>query len=66
LIFVELGMTLRAAFDLGPVTLVSSFGPALRWNRDPATRIQPDGSSDKVYLSVPFQAGIALPGRRRQ
>lgn len=66
LTFVELSTTLRVALDLGPVTLVTSIGPALRLNHDPATKLQPDGSSDKVHLSFPFQVGFALPGRRRQ
>lgn len=66
LTFVELAMTLRVALDLGPVTLVSSIGPAFRVNRDPATRVQPGGSTDKVHISLPFQLGFALPGRNRQ
>ena len=66
LTFVELAMTLRVALDLGPVTLVTSIGPAFRVNHDPAARLQPDGSSPKVHLSLPFQVGFALPGRRRQ
>ncbi len=66
LIFVELATTLRVALDMGPITLVSSVGPALRINRDPTAKLQPDGSSDKVQLVVPFQVGFALPGRRRQ
>ncbi|MEP7325145.1 MAG: hypothetical protein ABI836_04280 [Gemmatimonadota bacterium] len=66
LAFVELATVLRVALDLGPVTLVSSFGPALRFNRDPTAKLQPDGSSDKVHLSWPLQIGVALPGRNRQ
>ena len=66
LTFVELATVLRVALDLGPVTLVTSLGPALRVNRDPAAKLQPDGSSDKVHLSFPLQVGFALPGRRRQ
>lgn len=66
LIFVELATVLRVALDLGPVTLVTSFGPSLRMNRDPAAKLQTDGSSDKLHLSFPLQVGVALPGRRRQ
>jgi len=66
LIFVELATVLRVALDLGPVTLVTSFGPELRVNRDPAAKLQNDGSSDKVRLMWPLQVGLALPGRRRQ
>jgi hypothetical protein len=66
LTFVELSTVLRVALDLGPVTLVTSLGPSLRVNRDPAAKLQPDGSSDELRLSFPLQVGFALPGRKRQ
>lgn len=66
LTFVQLGLTLRVALDIGAVTLVTSFVPALQYNEDPANRVQVDGSMDEWHFSVPIQIGVSLPGRRRQ
>lgn len=66
LTYVALSMTLRAALDLGPVTLVTAVGPEFRVNRDPAAKLQPNGKLAKTRIAVPFQVGFAFPGRRRQ
>jgi hypothetical protein len=66
LTFVQLGLTLRVALDIGGVTLVTSVIPALQYNEDPANRLQVDGSMDEWHFSVPIQIGVSLPGRRRQ